>query len=150
MELANYLFFNGDCRPALTFYQQVLGGEIVAMLTADDMPAGEQVDGPKVAACAARPGDIMHACLKLGDQVLMASDSPPAYFERPQGFYVQLGLPTPEEAERVFAALSDQGTVRMDLAETFWAQRFGMLVDRFGTPWMINCLKDCGQAADAA
>jgi PhnB protein len=71
--------------------------------------------------------------------VLMGSDAPPQYFQPMQGFSVTLVIQDPAEAERVFRALAEGGTVRMDIQETFWAQRFGMLVDRFGTPWMINC-----------
>ena len=82
---------------------------------------------------------IMHACLVVGDEVLMGSDAPPEHFQQPQGFSVALGVDEPAEAERIFNALADKGTVRMPIQQTFWALRFGMLVDRFGIPWMINC-----------
>ena len=82
---------------------------------------------------------IMHASLTVGDTVLMGSDALPNYFEKPQGFSVSLVLNDPDEAERVFNALAENGIVQMPIQETFWAARFGMLVDRFGTPWMINC-----------
>ncbi len=78
----------------------------------------------------------------MGNLVLMGSDAPPERYEKPQGFFVSLGIEKPEDAERIFAALSEKATVLMPIGETFWAQRFGMLVDRFGTPWMINCEKD--------
>ena len=77
----------------------------------------------------------------MGDRVLMGSDSPPAYFEETKGFYVQLGIDDPSEAERIFHALAENGTVRMPFEQTFWAFRFGMLVDQFGIPWMVNCEK---------
>lgn len=73
--------------------------------------------------------------------VLMGSDAPPDRFEPMKGFSVTLNIAEPAEAERVFDALADKGTVRLALTETFWAKKFGMLVDKFGTPWMINCEK---------
>ena len=84
----------------------------------------------------------MHARMTVGDKVLMGSDAPEDRFHTPQGLSVSLGIDDPQEAERVFAGLSEGGAnVIMQIAETFWAQRFGMLVDQFGTPWMINCEK---------
>jgi PhnB protein len=77
----------------------------------------------------------------VGDQVLNGSDTAPAAYLKPQGFTVAIGMKDVAEAERVFAALSEGGAVQMPLQETFWAHRFGYLVDRFGTPWMINCEK---------
>ena len=75
----------------------------------------------------------------MGDEVLMGSDAPPDRYEAMRGFSVTIGVNDPTEAERIFHALAESGTVRMPIQETFWAVRFGMLVDRFGTPWMINC-----------
>ena len=132
MQLNPYLFFNGQCEAAFKFYEQTIGGKITAMMTHEGTPASEQV-----------PADwrkkIMHACLNLGDQQLMASDVPAYDFEKPQGFYVSLQIKEPAEAERVFEALSRNGKVNLPIQKTFWAQRFGMLVDQFGTPWMVNC-----------
>jgi len=82
---------------------------------------------------------IMHARLTVGDETLMGSDAPPGRYEAMKGFSVTLGIADPADAERIFQALAQGGTVRMPIQPTFWAQRFGMLVDRFGTPWMINC-----------
>ena len=82
---------------------------------------------------------IIHARLKVGDKVLMACDCPPERYVKPQGFSVNLDFKTPAEAERVFNALAENGSVQMPLQQTFWAARFGMVTDRFGTPWMINC-----------
>lgn len=82
---------------------------------------------------------IMHASLIVGDKVLMGADSPPDRYEEPKGLSVLLGIDDPAEAERVFHALAENGTVQMPIQETFWAVRFGMLVDKFGIPWMINC-----------
>lgn len=84
---------------------------------------------------------IMHVCLDMGDRLLMGSDSPEEHFETPQGFYVQVSIESPSEAERIFHALAENGKVKMPIDQTFWSVRFGMLVDQFGTPWMINCEK---------
>jgi PhnB protein len=81
----------------------------------------------------------MHARLVVGDAVLLASDAPPAHYSAPQGFSVALQIKDQAEAERVFQTLVENGRVTMPLQQTFWALRFGMLVDRFGIPWMINC-----------
>lgn len=134
MQLNPYLTFGGTCEAAFRFYEQALGGRVVAMMTYADTPMAEQTP-PDMR------GKIVHARLVVGDAVLMGSDAPAGRHETMQGFSVTLGIDEPEEAERVFAALSAGGTITMPLQETFWARRFGMLVDRFGTPWMINCEK---------
>jgi PhnB protein len=134
MQLNPYLTFKGQCEPAFKFYQKVLGGKIEAMIPHEGTPAAEHVP-------TEWRSKIMHARLVLGDKVLMGSDAPPEHYEEMKGFSVTLGIDDPTEAERVFHALAESGTVRMPIQETFWAKRFGMLVDRFGTPWMINCEK---------
>ena len=134
MRLTPYLMFNGQCEEAFKFYEQCLGGKIVAMHTFSEMPAAEHVS-PEARH------QIMHARLQVGDAVLMASDCPPEHYAAPRGFYVSLHIDDPADAERIFHALAEGGEVRMPIEETFWAVRFGMLVDRFGTPWMINCEK---------
>ncbi len=121
-------------RPSV-FYEKTLGGKIVAMITYADAPDPSQ-SPPE------HRDLIMHARMTVGDKVLMGSDAPEERFNRPQGFSVSLGIDDPQEAERVFTGLCEGGAnVIMPIGETFWAQRFGMLVDRFGTPWMINCEK---------
>jgi PhnB protein len=129
-----YLNFNGECEAAFKLYEQVLDGKIEAMFPHEGTPAAGQVPpewGNK----------IMHATLRIGNTVLMGSDAPPQYYEKPQGISVSLHVEDPSTAERVFKALSENGTVRMPIQETFWAVRFGMLVDRFGISWMVNCEK---------
>jgi len=84
---------------------------------------------------------ILHATLIVGNQVLMGADVPPGRYQKPRGFSVTIGLNDTAEAERIFHALVENGTVTMPLQDTFWATRFGMLVDQFGIPWMINCGK---------
>jgi PhnB protein len=132
MHLNAYLNFGGDCREAFEFYASCLGGKIEMMLSHAEAPVSEQTP-------AAWRDKIMHARLVVGSEILMGADSPPEYHEKAQGFAVSVIVDEVEEAERIFAALSDRGNVRMDMQETFWAQRFGMLTDRFGTPWMVNC-----------
>ena len=134
MQLNPYLFFSGQCEAAFKFYAQVLGGKIDAMLTHEGTPAESHVP-------AEWRSKIMHARMTIGDWVLMASDAPPGRSQPPQGFSVHISVDEPAEAERIFKALADGGQVRMAIEQTFWAERFGMLVDRFGTPWMINCAK---------
>jgi PhnB protein len=134
MQINPYLAFNGQCEAAFKFYAQCLGGKIIAMIPHADSPAPDHV-----------PADwrdkIMHARLLAGDQVLMGFDAPPSCYKTPQGFSVSLNISAPEEADRVFAALSAGGEVGMPIQETFWAVRFGMFVDQFGIPWMVNCEK---------
>ena len=134
MQLNPYLIFDGQCEAAFRFYEQALGGKIVAMMTFADTPAAEHTS-PEMR------GKIIHARLAVGDTVLMGSDDTAGHYEPMKGFSVTLGVDEPAEAERVFSALASGGAVTMPIQETFWARRFGMLVDRFGTPWMINCEK---------
>jgi PhnB protein len=125
-----YLFFGGNCREAFTRYQEIFGGELV-LLPMKDMPA--EVEVP------AEQGDlIMHAALTFEGHLLMASDVPADGFGPVQGMFVNYAVGGVAEAERVFEALAEGGEVTMPLAETFWSPRFGMCVDRFGTPWMVN------------
>jgi PhnB protein len=137
MHLNPYLLFNGQCEAAFKFYAQVLGGKIVAMMTHAGTPAENQVP-PEWRE------KIIHARMVIGDHLLMGSDAPPGHFQQPQGFSVSLMIDEPKDAERIFRALEEDGTVRMPLQKTFWAIRFGMLVDRFGIPWMVNCEEKTG------
>ena len=132
MTIEPYLNFAGNCREAFEFYEKVLGGEIEYMGTFGESPMADQC-GPGT------ENMIMHVCMKVGDSKIMGSDCPPEYFEKQQGMAVTIGIESVEEAERIYHALAEGATIKMPLGETFWAKRFGMLTDRFGTPWMINC-----------
>jgi PhnB protein len=132
MQINPYLAFNGQCEAAFKFYEKCLGGKIVMMMTNGGSPMADQVP-------AERRDKILHARLMVGDEVLMGSDAPPEQYERAKGFSVTLGVDDPGTAERIFRDLSQNGTVQMPIQKTFWAIRFGMLVDQFGIPWMINC-----------
>lgn len=132
MQLNSYLYFNGQCEEAFKFYAQVLGGKIQTLLPHEGTPAEGNVP-PEWRK------KIMHAHMTIGDQVLMASDAPPGHFHPPQGFSVAIQIKDPVQGERIFNALAENGKVTMPFAKTFWAPGFGMLTDKFGIPWMVNC-----------
>ena len=134
MNVNTYLHYNGNCEEALKFYEKALGAKITMLMRYGDAPANCQT-APEVQQ------KIMHGRIAIGDSVIMVSDAPPGYFHGQNGFSLSLSINTPEEAERLFTTLSEKGTISMPLAETFWATRFGMLIDQFGVPWMINCEK---------
>ncbi|MGO8952986.1 MAG: VOC family protein [Rhodomicrobium sp.] len=135
MQLNPYLFFDGRCEEAFKFYEKTFGGKIKGMLTFEGTPAADHVPQEW-------RNKIMHASLEVNGQMLMGSDARAEHYHKPQGFSVSLNIAKVAEAERVFAALAEGGHVRMALDKTFWAARFGMVADRFGIPWMINCEKD--------
>ncbi len=135
MRINTYLTFNGQCEAAFRHYEKCLGGKIVFMLKYGDSPMAG--DTP-----TERRDHILHATFQLGDQVLGGVDSPPETYRKPQGFFVTLNLSDVAEAERIFASLAENGNVQMALQETFWAKRFGVLVDQFGTPWMMDCASE--------
>ncbi|MBD1915716.1 MULTISPECIES: VOC family protein [Cyanophyceae] len=132
MKLYSYLSFNGNCEAAFAYYAQVLGGKVGDKMTYGESPMADQVPEEW-------RDKIMHSQLILGDQELMGADSMPEYFEEPKGTSVLIAIEDPDKAEHVFAALAENGTIKMPIQETFWAARFGMVVDQFGTPWLINC-----------
>lgn len=132
MEVTPHLMFCGQCEEAFRFYERVLGGQIMTLLTYGKSPLAEQVP-------LEWRDKIIHASLTIAGGALTGADVLPEQFERPQGFYVLLGIDQPADAERVFAALATGGTVRMAIQETFWSVRFGVLVDRFGIPWEVSC-----------
>ncbi len=136
MKINPYLFFDGNCKKAFAFYEQAIDARIEDMMSwrdgpmADDMPA-EMLDR------------VMHASLLLGEERIMASDeTPPENFKPMNGIRVVINANSAEDAERFFANLSEGGEINMPMEETFWAKRFGMLTDRFGVPWMVNCDKE--------
>jgi len=132
MQVSPYLTFRGNCEAAFKFYEQCLGGKIEAMMTHEGTPMENQVP-------PAWRKKIMHARLSVGDTVLMGSDGPPDSKDEIKGFSVSVTLKDTAQAERTFNALAEKGTVQMPIQETFWSPRFGMLIDQFGVPWMINC-----------
>lgn len=132
MRMNPYLSFKGDCEAAFTFYERYLNAQRGSLFRYGGSPMSGDV-----------PPDwsdkIMHGTLTIGGQVLMGGDVAPERYEAPKGFSLSLQIDRTSEAERVFDALAEGGTVVMPLEQTFWAARFGMIVDRFGIPWLINC-----------
>jgi PhnB protein len=131
-QLNAYLVFDGNCAEAMRFYERTLGGKMEMMMTHAESPmAGNSPPGSA--------DRIMHARLSIDGSTLMASDSMVGQpYAGMKGFSLSLIYPTTADAQRVFNALAAGGRVTMPLEKTFWAEAFGMLVDRFGTPWMIN------------
>jgi PhnB protein len=132
MQVNPYLIFNGECEAAFKFYERCLGGKIEALFPHEGTPAEEGIP-------AEWKKKILHARMSVNGQVIMGSDAPPDRYRPPTGFSVIIGLTDTAEAERIFKALSEKGSIQMPLQQTFWAARFAMFVDQFGTPWMINC-----------
>jgi PhnB protein len=132
MEVSPYLSFKGDCEDAFAFYERVLG--------ATRGPVFRWGGSPMAGQAPPDWGDkVMHASVTIAGQTIMGADMPSDMFTAPQGFSLSLQIPVAAEAERVFAGLAEGGTVKMPLEKTFWADRFGLLVDRFGIPWQVNC-----------
>jgi len=137
MKMQPYLTFNGTAEEAFLFYEKALGGKIIMLSRYSDLPADD-------AMAANTPGPdvdqkIMHIRLQVGEQVLMASDCHPSQpYTGIHGASIALGFDTVDEGHRAFAALADGAAVHMPFGPTFWAEGFGMLVDRFGVPWMVN------------
>ncbi|HJV62878.1 MAG TPA: VOC family protein [Albitalea sp.] len=132
--LDTYLFFDGTCAEAMRFYERTLGGKIEMMMTQAESPMRDQ------APPGAPPDQIIHARLALGDRKLMASDwcVPDEPYGGMKGFSLSLEYQSVAEAQKIFDALSQGGKVTMPMQKTFWAENFGMLVDRFGTAWMVT------------
>ena len=130
MKLRTYLNYGGNCAEALRFYEQHLGGKITMMMTHGQNPGPSPV-GPEWKDL------ILHARMQIGDTELLASDVPPDRFQPMRSAYLSLSLDSSEHAERIYTLLSEGGQVFMPMAETFFAFRFAMLRDRFGTSWMI-------------
>ena len=134
MQVNPYLSFDGTCAEAFRFYEGCFKGRIGMMMKYSDAPMAEGM------APEARDR-VMHVSLEVGGTSLMGSDSPIGRHQAMQGAYVSLMMSDAAEAERVFGALAEGGVVHMPLGETFWAERFGMVADRFGIAWMVNCMK---------
>ncbi len=133
MKIQAYLNFDGDCDEAFRLYEKALGGTVVGRFTFGNSPMAGHYPG--------FDNKLMHIALRIGDQTLLGSDAPPPQFSKPQGLRVCLDIEDIAEAERVYNALSEGGSIEMPLQETFWAKRFAMFSDRYGTPWMINVSK---------
>lgn len=130
MKLHAYLNYGGNCEEAFRFYEKHLGGKILEMITFGQNPE----------AATAHPnaqGKILHARMEIGETYVMASDVPPDRFQPMRSVYLSLAVESSAEAERIHALLSDGAEIFMPMQETFFANRFSMLRDKFGTSWMI-------------
>jgi len=134
MHIEPYLFFNGRCEEAIAFYKRALGAEVLMLMRNNEAPE----PAPPGMLPPGSEDKVMHATLRIGTSNLMLSDGrcdgKPVF----NGFSLSLDAADEAEAERLFAALADGGTVQMPLAKTFWSPRFGMVADRFGVGWMVS------------
>lgn len=132
MDISPYLDFGGDCEAAFAFYAQCFGGTLGPIFRYAATPLADQV-----------PADwqqkVMHASVKLGNQIVMGADAGPNRYEPPKGFSLSVQLTDTADAERVFHQLARKGKIHTPLERTFWAARFGVVVDQFGITWLINC-----------
>jgi PhnB protein len=132
VQVSVYLSFNGDCEAAFQLYERCLGAHLGQIFRYAGTPLVERV-----------PADwsdkVMHGSITIGDQLLMGADVAPDQYEPPKGISLSLHPDSVDEAERIFEGLAEGGRVLAPLEKTFWAERFGMVVDRFGIPWMVNC-----------
>ena len=132
MQINAYLSFKGQCEEAFRCYERTFGGQLGTIFRYAGSPMADQV-----------PADwqdkVMHTTLTLDGQVLMGGDVAPDRYEVPKGFSLSIQIKSAADAERIFHELARDGDVVVPLEKTFWAERFGMLVDRFGIPWLINC-----------
>ena len=130
MQLNAHVNFSGNCEEAFKFYEKHLGGKIEVLMRYEGTPA-----------MGMTPADwkdkVIHGCVAIGGTVLMGADAPPGRYDAPKGMGISLSVTSDAEAERVFGALSEKGTVSMPIQESFFATRFGMVVDKFGVPWMV-------------
>jgi PhnB protein len=131
MKIISYLNFDGQCEEAFKFYAEVLRGQVAAMMPFGDMPGGPPMSDEDKKR-------IMHGRIVVGDQLLFGSDGMPGdHYEGIKGAYITLSVDTAEEADRIYNALAAGGDVRMPIQETFFAERFGMVADRYGVPFMV-------------
>jgi PhnB protein len=130
MKLDVYVNYKGNCRQAFQFYGLHLGGKITSMVTFKDLPDSSNVPED-------RKDNILHARIEIGGSVLMGADIPHA--EPMRSAYLSLSVGSDEEAERIYKLLSDGGEIFMKMEKTFFASRFAMLRDKFGTNWMLLC-----------
>jgi len=131
MQLITYVTYAGNCEEAINFYKEALGAEVIQMSRMGDSPM-------KIAEIL--KDKIMHARLKIGENVLYMSDTfDPSSVKQGNNVSLSIQIDDTAELEKLFNKLSEGGTVKMPLEDTFWGARFGMFVDKFGIHWMLNC-----------
>lgn len=134
MQVQPYLIFEGRCEEALNFYKNTLGAELVALLRYKDAPP----DANNSEMCGSMdPEKVMHACVRFGDSIVMASDGMSSGKPKFEGIMLTLSVESPQEAETLFAKVSEGGAIVMPMTKTFFAERFGMATDQFGVLWQV-------------
>lgn len=131
MQVNPYLHYKGNCEEAFRFYEKALGAKVTVMMHVKGSPAAEHMP-PDMA------DKVLHAQMTIDGEVVMASDAPPDHYKPIQGFSVALQIADAAEGAKRFAAISEGGEIRMPYGPTFWSKGFGMCVDKFGVPWMVN------------
>jgi len=131
MHITPYLGFQGKCEEAFKLYEKVLKGKITMMMRYGESPMADQTPPD-------HRNHIMHVTLQVGDEAINGSDAPPQHYSKPEGFNVAISLKDSAEGERIFKELSAGGQVIMPFQKTFWSSGFGMFVDRYDIPWMVN------------
>jgi PhnB protein len=134
MHIEPYLFFNGRCDEAIALYKRVLGAEVLMLMRNNESPE----PAPPGRLPPGSENKVMHCNLRIGKSIVMVSDGLCSGQPDFKGFSLSIGADSVADAERIFAALADSGTVHMPLAQTFWSPKFGMLADRFGVGWMVS------------
>ena len=134
MHIEPYLFFNGRCEEAIAFYRRALGAEVLMLMRNNEAPEPQ----PPGMLPPGSEDKVMHATLRIGASHIMCSDGRCDGKTEFKGFSLSIDAANEAEAERLFAALADGGTVQMPLAKTFWSPKFGMVADRFGVGWMVS------------
>jgi PhnB protein len=130
MQLNPHVNFNGNCEEAFKFYEKHLGGKIEVLMRYEGTPAMGMTP-------AGWNNKVIHGRIAIGGTTLMGADAPPGRYDAPKGASISLSVTSDAEADRIFGALSEKGTAPMPIQETFFATRFGMVVDQFGIPWMV-------------
>ena len=131
MKITPYLSYSGKCEEAFKFYEKVLKGKITFMMKNSESPMADKTP-------AEAQNNIMHASLQVGDNLIHGADAPAQHASKPAGFCVSISLPDLVEAERIFKDLSAGGQVQMPFSKTFWSPGFGMFIDKYSIPWMVN------------
>jgi len=131
MHINPYLNFDGQCEEAIKFYEQALGAKALFKMTWGEAPMANELPAESHKL-------IMHATLAIGDGQIMCADSPQGRYHKPTGMNVSVHVKDTAEGERIFKALSENGNLTMPYSQTFWSRGFGMCVDQFGIPWMVN------------
>jgi PhnB protein len=142
VRISPHLCFDGQCEAAFRAYRQILGGAIVTMLKYGESPMATRVE-PQW------HDRIVHATLQFGELELTGVDVFPQDYRRPQGFFVTLTISELVEAQQIFLSLSEGGEIRLPFQTTFWSAGFGVLIDRFGVPWEINCAQALSSSGGA-